>query len=402
MSSHDPGVAAILAARDREGRVLLVRQTGGPFAGEWVLPGGRVEAEESVEDAVRRETREETGMDAFDLGRVARYEVRGGATRPFHLHVHLLRGAVRGALRAEEGSEAMWATPGAMPLHAVLERQLVDAGMLRGSGAAARERARAIGISMLALGLEPDDRAWYEEVREWLEGAYLSATDPAAQSGKSGGMERWALGRRPIVEAVDRGGTFLDVGCANGLLMETLTRWAGERGHPIEPYGLDLSERLSSLARARYPRWADRIFVGNALTWHPPRRFDLVRTELEYVPRYRAPELVEHLLREVVAPGGRLVVCAYGTDVAERVGDTLRRWGYAVAGETEGRDDAGRVLVRGAWIDVPQRRRGVFVGVGVGVGGGGVSPGLPEGEGDGDGVGHGPPFESGERSVSQL
>jgi len=41
---------------------------------------------------------------------------------------------------------------------------------------------------------------------------------------------------------------------------------------------------------------SDRIFVSNALDWRSQRRFEFVRTGLEYVPARRRPELVEHLL----------------------------------------------------------------------------------------------------------
>ncbi len=351
MSSHQPRVNAILLATDDARRVLLVRQTSGPFVGEWVLPGGGIEPGESLEEGLRREMREETGLEVSNLRRYARYEVRGIGERRFHHHVHAFRGRVQGRLRAEERSEAMWVRPSDLPLHPVLARELADGGASGSSRAELRDRLRALGVSMIDLGLSDDDRAWYDEVRESLEASYLAAPDAAAQSGKAGGMERWELGRKPIAAAIDRDGSFLDVGCANGLLMETLTAWAAERGHRLEPYGLELSEGLARLGRARYPRWSDRIFVGNALTWRGPRRFDIVRTELEYAPRYRAPELIDQLLTHVVARDGRLIVCGYGTDVAERVGDTLRRWGHVVAGDLEGKDREGHVLVRVAWID---------------------------------------------------
>ena len=127
------------------------------------------------------------------------------------------------------------------------------------------------------------------------------------------------------------------MGCANGLLMECVARWAAEDGHAIEPYGLDISEKLAELARQRLPRWRDRIFTGNALFWEPPIRFDYVRTELVYVPGYRRREYLARLLARVVAPGGRLIVCSYGSSRpegvrAEPLVDEIRGWGFAIEG----------------------------------------------------------------------
>jgi hypothetical protein len=51
-----------------------------------------------------------------------------------------------------------------------------------------------------------------------------------------------------IVDGIDSDGTFLDLGCANGPLMESVVEWAAERGHRIEPYGVDLAPGLAQLA----------------------------------------------------------------------------------------------------------------------------------------------------------
>ena len=53
-------VAAIFSRRG----VLLIRRAKAPFAGMWGLPGGKVQFGEHLDDAVRREVLEETGLDA--------------------------------------------------------------------------------------------------------------------------------------------------------------------------------------------------------------------------------------------------------------------------------------------------------------------------------------------------
>ena len=203
-----------------------------------------------------------------------------------------------------------------------------------------------------------DTHAFYRETRDLLERAYLEADDPRGGSGFRGDEARWERARRPIASAVDRDGTFLDVGCANGLLIESLVSWAVEDGHTVEPYGLDLIEPVAALARERLPHRADRIFAGNVMQWRPPFRFDFVRTELEYVPPELRRSLVRRLLRDYLAPGGRLIVCSYGssrrpTPRAEPIGRILRAWGYRVVGEAEGVDLNGVVFTRVAWVDAP-------------------------------------------------
>jgi 8-oxo-dGTP diphosphatase len=52
----------------RRGRVLLVERGREPLKGYWSLPGGVLEVGEHLEDGVRREVLEETGLEVQPLG----------------------------------------------------------------------------------------------------------------------------------------------------------------------------------------------------------------------------------------------------------------------------------------------------------------------------------------------
>jgi ADP-ribose pyrophosphatase YjhB (NUDIX family) len=58
-------VTADILLRDEQGRILLVDPTYKP---DWDLPGGMAEANEPPADAVRRELREELGLDVAVAG----------------------------------------------------------------------------------------------------------------------------------------------------------------------------------------------------------------------------------------------------------------------------------------------------------------------------------------------
>ncbi len=55
-----PTVSAIIA---KDGKVLLCKRATGPCKGKWDLPGGFLEEGESAEEGLRREMREELGVE---------------------------------------------------------------------------------------------------------------------------------------------------------------------------------------------------------------------------------------------------------------------------------------------------------------------------------------------------
>ena len=54
------GVGAVVV---HGGKAVIVKRAHAPRKGEWSLPGGHVELGETLVDAVRREVKEETGLD---------------------------------------------------------------------------------------------------------------------------------------------------------------------------------------------------------------------------------------------------------------------------------------------------------------------------------------------------
>lgn len=59
--------AVVFGLDDEDLKVLLIRRGLEPFQGKWALPGGFVRVEETLEEAVRRELQEETGISQLFL-----------------------------------------------------------------------------------------------------------------------------------------------------------------------------------------------------------------------------------------------------------------------------------------------------------------------------------------------
>ena len=72
-----PCVGAVV--HDTRGRLLLIRRGHEPSKGRWSLPGGRVEAGESLAAAVEREVLEETGLVVRAGEPVGRVRIPAGA-----------------------------------------------------------------------------------------------------------------------------------------------------------------------------------------------------------------------------------------------------------------------------------------------------------------------------------
>ncbi len=107
---------AVSAAIFRDGRVLIVRRGRPPAQGVHTLPGGGVELGETLEAAVIREVREETGLDIEPLALAGyRQMIARDAGGKVERHFVILPFAARwiaGKISLnEELAEANWLLP---------------------------------------------------------------------------------------------------------------------------------------------------------------------------------------------------------------------------------------------------------------------------------------------------
>lgn len=97
-------VAAVIS--DGEGRVFATQRGYGEYRGKWEFPGGKIEAGETPEQALRREIREELGAQVSVGRKITTVEAD---YEHFHLtlHCYLCRVA-SGRLTLLEAEDARW------------------------------------------------------------------------------------------------------------------------------------------------------------------------------------------------------------------------------------------------------------------------------------------------------
>jgi 8-oxo-dGTP diphosphatase len=100
-----PALTTDCVISDADGRVLLIRRGDAPFKGAYALPGGFVEMGEAVEDACRREVKEEVGLDLGPLRLLGVYSDPKRGPRGHTVSIVFLARVQDGAV-AHAGSDA--------------------------------------------------------------------------------------------------------------------------------------------------------------------------------------------------------------------------------------------------------------------------------------------------------
>ena len=102
-------IEVVAAVIEREGKILITRRpSGAHLAGLWEFPGGKPEAGESFEQALRREIEEELGAHASVGERLDTIEWQYPDKR---VRLLFFRCHLAGDPRPREGQEMAWVDP---------------------------------------------------------------------------------------------------------------------------------------------------------------------------------------------------------------------------------------------------------------------------------------------------
>lgn len=122
-------VDCALFARDQgKAKILLIQRGRDPHKGSWALPGGFLELDETLEQAARRELKEETSVDIQQVKRVGVYDAVNRDPRERVITVAFMaeiNSADHDARGSDDAHDARWFALDALPELAFDHAQIV-------------------------------------------------------------------------------------------------------------------------------------------------------------------------------------------------------------------------------------------------------------------------------------
>ncbi|MEW5895026.1 MAG: radical SAM protein [Candidatus Omnitrophota bacterium] len=180
----------------------------------------------------------------------------------------------------------------------------------------------------------PEHFGWAEFTPVIIQQAKLLKLVRGCHFGSS--YDDWKAARSFIARAINRDGTILDIGCANGFLLKCLMHWSRFR---LIPYGFDRRARKVRDAKLLFPSFENHFSVLDVRDFEKlegrgfPGSYDYIYSNIWDSCGFQKKGQRECLLKvfSKVSPGGRLILGLYDFDAKsasvqiERVSECLKR-----------------------------------------------------------------------------
>ena len=129
----------------------------------------------------------------------------------------------------------------------------------------------------------------------------------------------WEAHRKFISQAINKSGTILDIGCANGFLLKCLQKWSV---YKLIPYGIDYDKKCIEQAKDLFPLYSDNFIFARMPDLKEffkqgfPIKFDFIYWNIWDPWSFENQKEIEslNLSFKMVSDGGRLILGFYESE----------------------------------------------------------------------------------------
>ena len=126
-------VDAVIISKGEQPKILLVQRGNDPYKGDWALPGGFLEEDETLEEGAKRELEEETGLLIKTIKQIGAFGNPGRDPRGRTISIAFL-GTVESPVEVkgdDDAAEAKWFKLSQLPELAFDHQRIIETALTK-------------------------------------------------------------------------------------------------------------------------------------------------------------------------------------------------------------------------------------------------------------------------------